>query len=188
MIQTSYAFSYLAKPWRSIEKLGGFHRLPGLFLLVLLFNISACANLGPIASNGFVKEPVVDLVDFGVSNFSLQGITFSAQLEVDNPNSFGLSVNSYQYNLALQGHSGISGDNEEGFHVAAASKQMITIPVTVKFAEVLQLTKKLGKDTALAYDLDLTLNLKAPVISNLPYRVKRSGRINIPQLPNLGFN
>jgi len=101
-----------------------------------------------------IKLPKIALADVKIQSLSLAGIKLDLNIEVDNPNIFGFSLNNFNYNIALGGKKVASGDNTQATAIPQKGKTNLRFPIDLNFAALGSfLTSALQKGTI---DYELT--------------------------------
>lgn len=139
----------------------------GALSLLLALAGAACASL--------VKEPRVALAEVAVQSLTLSGATIRVELEVENPNGFGLDARALEYTLLFQpGTSGGTGP-EEGWRTLASGRtteavrlpanETVRVPVAVpfRFRDIEDAAASLLRDGALRYRFEGAFTVGSPV-------------------------
>ena len=103
--------------------------LPALAVLAASLG---CASL----ANKIVKDPKVTLDHVYVTDLELTGATVNFELEVQNPNSFALAVDSVKYNVELGGKDLGQSALPHGAKVEGKTTKTIKIPYPFKYKDV----------------------------------------------------
>lgn len=146
---------------------------------LLLPVVAACASL--------VKEPRVALAEVGVADLSFSGATLRVQLDVENPNGFGLDAKALEYTLFfLPGASARPGAAEEEVQptppdgaaswrtlasgrtvepVALPSGQTVRVPVSIpfRFRDLEDAALSLLREGTLRYRFEGAFTVGSPV-------------------------
>jgi len=128
---------------------------------LLLLALSGCDRLGVLGRLGapFFDRPTMRFAGAEVTNVSLKGLTLSLKVRVHNPNAFRITLREWRYQLTLNGveiPAGPSGDPQE---IGPRSDRVITIPLEVGFARLLEVAQKGMNRMALAYDFHSSLEV-----------------------------
>jgi LEA14-like dessication related protein len=156
-----------------------------LSVLLLALVIGSCAWLGQVASGGFQK-PSLAYKSVSLSDVSLSGATVDVVTTVTNPNAVDLSVAEVDYRLSVDGHPVASGTPPAGLQIPARGSADLTLPATVRFAELGQaLSAFLTQDSA-KYKAEGTVGLNTPVgIVRVP--VSHEGTFPVPKMPAISL-
>lgn len=148
--------------------------VPGVILIGLLLAglplLAGCAGIENV-----VERPNVRLTDAGVTGLSLLGADLVFEFEVDNPNTFGLSLAGFGYDLAINGEPFIDGDRAERLRLEPRSEATVELPVSVRFADLYRAFRGLrGQDEA-SYRLDAEFRFEVPVAGIVRVPVTEEG-------------
>lgn len=140
---------------------------------------AACASL--------VKEPRVALAEVAVQSLTLSGATIRVELDVENPNGFGLDAKALEYTLFFrpgtgsstpEGGSGGDGDPSEAEAtwrtlasgrtveaVSLPSNQTVRVPVAIpfRFRDLEDAAASLLRDGTLRYRFEGAFTVGSPV-------------------------
>jgi LEA14-like dessication related protein len=143
---------------------------------------AACAS--------FVKEPRVALAEVSVESLSLSGATVQVQLDVENPNGFGLDAKALEYTLFFQPGQlaspraeGPEGGIEQGGEpdvqgswrtlatgrtaepVTLPSNRTVRVPVSIpfRFRDLEEAAVSLLRDGTLRYRFEGAFTVGSPV-------------------------
>ncbi len=127
-----------------------------------------------------VKQPEVDLRDVQVVAMSLADVQLAFDLDVRNPNPVGISMQDLSYRLELANKTFSNGTLGERLRIGANQQSRITLPLTLRYSDVLDsLTDLGGKD-----ELDYRISGEAKFgLFAIPY--SQSGSIPVPRLPDV---
>jgi LEA14-like dessication related protein len=144
--------------------------------------LSGCAALNQLAASAFEK-PRLTFRSATLQQVDLEGATLGFEFDLENPNSFGLSVARLGYGVELEGTRVASGEMPGGLQIPAAGKAPVTFPVRVRYRDVPGILSLLGKQRdALAYKLSGTVGVKTPVgVIDLP--MSHAASLPLPKLP-----
>lgn len=152
--------------------------LVGLAVLAL----SGCAALNQLAASAFEK-PRLTFRAATLQQLDLEGATLGFEFDLENPNSFGLSVARLGYGVELEGTRVATGEMPGGLQIPAAGKTPVTFPVRIRYRDVPGIVSLLGKQRdAIAYKLSGTVGVKTPVgVIDLP--MSHAATLPLPRLP-----
>tara|TARA_R110000868_G_scaffold304437_17_gene565271 strand:- start:118 stop:969 length:852 start_codon:yes stop_codon:yes gene_type:complete len=93
----------------------------------------------PIEKDGafpIVKAPTISVSKFSVKNISFTKADVELELNVGNPNSFGMIMNQLDYNINLNGFDTIEGQTSSSLTVEENETKSLTIPASFNFLEL----------------------------------------------------
>lgn len=127
----------------------------------------------PLEKNGTI--PMIKLPKINVSSLEVNDINFSRadlvlNLEVDNPNGFGLLVNALSYDLNVNGRNWIEGNNQDNITINKNNSNRIAIPISLNVTEIgSSVVQLLNSSSGLDYTLTGSVDFGAshPLLENL---------------------
>lgn len=162
---------------------------------LLLLALAGCAQLQKQAE---VMKPTAKLTGARLAGINFDQAKLVFDLAVDNPNPVALELAGLDYNFKIENQSLVSGTSAKAMALKAGGTSSISLPVTLKFADLKKLPGEIWGKDRLAYQLDTTFNINLPVIGNYAIPVSKSGEIPVPRMPkvklkdvklkNLGFS
>jgi LEA14-like dessication related protein len=156
-----------------------------LSVLLLAWVIGSCAWLGQLTSGGFQK-PSLAYKSVSLSDVSLSGATVDVVTTVTNPNAVDLSVAEVDYRLSVDGHPVASGKPPAGIQIPARGSADVTLPATVRFAELGQALSAFLTEDSAKYKAEGTVGLNTPVgIVRVP--VSHEGTFPVPKMPAISL-
>lgn len=150
--------------------------------MVLVF--SGCAAL---EQSGLWKKPGMKFDAVRIAALDFEGITLDLGLKVSNPNAYGIAYGAMEYALKLQNTDFLSGTLEQSGRIEAGQTQKVTLPLTFRFADMVDLVKNSTADT-FAYGLDAAMLFNIPLVGEVKLPVRTEGSLPIPKVPEIGLN
>jgi len=139
----------------------------------------------PINKSGtfpIVKAPSISASKLTVKNISFSKADLELQLNINNPNSFGVILNNLDYNVVINGLESISGKTSESFEINEKGSSTLTIPVSFNLIQLgTAAYQLLRSNKALDYSLSGSTNIDAalPLFNPSTYEFNRSGSLNL---------
>jgi LEA14-like dessication related protein len=143
-----------------------------LVLLLFFLVFSGCSSL----TSGLLKDPDVKVVDFKVTNVTLDDVAISVQMNIKNPNPIPLKLDSVSYALKFSGEQVTNGVFDQGINIPASGENNVSIPFTFKYSSVGNLISSLLKHT-FTKDYELTGSAKLGLFS-IPFAKKGEVKFN----------
>jgi LEA14-like dessication related protein len=139
--------------------------LPACFLMVSL----GCSELDAFT-------PDVTFERFEVNSIDFESADVDFVFQVDNPNPVSVGLSSFSYGLAFEEIEIISGDNEDGFKLAASGSAPLELPVHIDWADTWELVQATRGLDDVGYGLDGHMGFNLPELgeAKLPYDVDGS--------------
>jgi LEA14-like dessication related protein len=139
----------------------------------------------PIQKSGtfpIVKAPTVSASRITVKNLSFTKADLELELNIANPNAFGVTLNNLNYNVDINGLESISGTTTEAVKISEKGNGSIKIPVSFNLIELGRTAYQLlNSDKELDYSLNGSTNIDAtlPLFSPSNFDFSRSGSLNL---------
>ena len=161
-------------------------RLVSLALLTPLILLASCKSLGQL---GDALSPYTPKLKF--NQLALKGLDFT-KIEVEfifdlhNPNPLAVKLDTFSYDLGLEGVQVVKGTNNEGIQLKSYGDTQLAIPVSLTFANLFELVKNVqGKDD-LGFSIGGELGFKTPVgMARVPF--KEEGRFPVVHAPSISL-
>ena len=151
------------------------------FLSVL--TLSGCAALQNLFKSAF-QRPTFTFKTARLGAASFSDATVNLVWAVKNPNPFGLSLASVDYQFFVEGKQVVAGRPPTGLKIAASKTSEVVFPASVKFRDIAPVLETfLNKDTA-AYRAQGTVGIQTP-IGVLKFPLSRSGSFEVPKPPQV---
>jgi len=139
----------------------------------------------PVKGKGSLPLPKIPKIKF--DKFKLDDISFSEadlilKIVVENPNSFDLIMNSFNYDLNVDSKSWAKSFSDEKVKIAENGKSVLTIPVTLDFLTMGRAAyRSITSLEPLEYNLKGVMNLDTslPIMKNIVLPIERKGKIKI---------
>ena len=141
---------------------------------VILLGITSCEVLGDIISKPTARVDSVEII--GVS---MNGVEITVNVEIDNPNSVGLTLDAYDYSLIVEEKNIVTGRREESVSLKANGKSILPIPIELKFGDLAAAGSSLLNDDSLPVTAALGLEVALPYVGTV--RLDVSGSIEGPR-------
>ena len=148
------------------------------FLLLIFLVFAGCSTIDQI-----VQKPTVTFEGVTVRDISLFEETLVFQINLTNPNPFGIKVENVRYNLKINGNDFVDSSLDQRIHLAGRSTQRIEIPVSIRHLDLFQNVIEFIKAKEALYELVGSVDFG---VLDIPFRA--DGKITIPQLPKMKVN
>ena len=126
------------------------------------------------------KAPSLSVKKLSVDKVNLTNATVKLELEVDNPNSFGVDLNRLNYDLAVNGQQWAKSSAIDVARIDKNTKSTISIPIRLEFATMgMTLYKTLTSSASMDYRLqgDMNLDTTLPLLKNVNMPINKSGSV-----------
>ncbi len=144
----------------------------------------SCAALQDLAKT---QKPKLSIVDFNLTNLSLQDIELTFGVEIDNPNPFAVDLNSYDYDLKFNSLSFIKGDQTQNSSIGANSKSIIHIPVSFNFNDLFNLVSDIKDKDETNFSFEATAGIQAPLLGLINIPFSKQGTLPVIKMPKINL-
>ena len=156
--------------------------------LLLILNFYSCATLNSILNQMNVQKPTVEITNAKISNLSFDDLDLLFDIQINNPNSVGINLAGFDYDLLINENSFISGNQPDKLEIAANNQNSIQLPVKLKFVDIYNTFADLKKNNNSKYQIKCGLNFNLPVLGETRIPISKSGDIPLLKLPSISFN
>ncbi len=132
-------------------------RTPALLALALLVTLSACA----IFTKG-VARPTVDVRGVAVGEISFSGLEGQINLDVTNPNGFGVPLASIEWQLSVGGSAAVSGTIELSETIPAHGVAPVVASLRIGASQAINVASAIAAGTR-TYELTARLHFTSPL-------------------------
>ncbi len=139
----------------------------------------------PIEKSGafpVVKAPTISVSSFSVKDISFTKADIEVELNVANPNRFGMILNQMDYNVDIDGLSAISGEVIDRIEIGENEAETIKIPASFSFANLgMAAYNALTSDDPFEYKLSGSANVGAtlPFFESSSFNFDKTGVVDI---------
>jgi LEA14-like dessication related protein len=129
-----------------------------------------------------VKTPSISASKLTVKNLSFTKADLELQIDVSNPNAFGVILNTLDYKVDINGLESISGITSESVEIAEKGISTVKIPVSFNLIDLGRTAYQLlSSDKELDYSILGTANIDAtlPFFNASSYDFNKSGSLNL---------
>lgn len=135
--------------------------MKNLLLLIAALWLSACANLGPLASLNPVAKPEVAITHLQLGENRGFQQQLNVGLQLDNPNGFDINLGKMRYQISLGGTPLAGGSLNESLSLPANDRLNLVVPVELNLLNGLGLVSSLvnSPQDQLEYELSLTVDV-----------------------------
>jgi len=157
-----------------------------IFALGLLF--AGCANLTQLLNQMDVKKPVISMKSANLTEISLDDATIQFNLEIENPNTFGVHLAGFDYQLDINQRAFLNGDQPDKIEIAAQNKSPLNVPVSINYVRLLDTIKDLVNRKEADYKIDFGFKFDLPVLGNTRIPITHTGTLPIPKIPDISIS
>lgn len=127
-----------------------------------------------------VKLPGIKIQNLEIQNLSLSSADLVLNMEFDNPNAFGILVNSFDYSLSINGNRWAGGKALQNLNISEDGVTRMEIPISLNITEIgISAYRLLTGSGDLNYQLNGTFDLGTdhPLLGRTNFNLNRSGTL-----------
>jgi LEA14-like dessication related protein len=148
-----------------------FYMFLGLWLCLALFQ-AGCSGL---EKTGLWKEPEVAFSKMRLVGVNLEEARLELDLDVTNPNKFSLPYGALEYALEVESSRLFSGRMDKGGTLKAGERSNFTLPVKLKFMDILRAAKNFRPGDGVNYLLGGSMLFNVPIVGEFKLPLKTEG-------------
>ena len=154
-------------------------------ILVLLIGLSSCAVLDQIVS---MQAPKARVSDVKLGAISFDALTLNLDVAVNNPNSVGINLAGFDYDLKISNNSLVQGNQSNGLAIASLQESNLQVPVTINYQELYAAVKAVLQEDSTAYQVSMGIDVNVPVLGRVRVPVEHSGFLPILKRPRISIS
>lgn len=162
----------------------GLLKIVATHLLLSLFLLQSCAQLNELSN---ISKPKVSISDMNVTGLSLQSVELTADVEINNPNNVAVDLSSYNYALDINDLNFISGNEESGMDIKAKDSNIVKVPLTLDYSELLQTFQTLRDENESNFNFTAGFAFDLPILGMVNVPVEYSGKIPVVKRPSISL-
>lgn len=141
-------------------------------LIFLVLFLSGCSML--------VTDPEVTVRNASIVGVDTKGFELEFYLTVKNPNSYGVTLKGYNYDLQVMTLPIAKGGARDTVEFKAGSSTDLRLPVRIEYRDLLEILKRRPDPDRVPYRLKAGLELDTPV-GELLVPLDKSSTFSVPQ-------
>ncbi|XVE73797.1 hypothetical protein DITRI_Ditri11bG0147300 [Diplodiscus trichospermus] len=132
-----------------------------------------------------IKKPEATVDDVDLKHVSRECIQYGAKVSVSNPYGHSIPICEISYSFKSAGREIASGTIPDPGSLKANDTTMLDVPVKVPYNILISLSRDVGADWDIDYELQLGLTIDLPLIGNFTIPLSRKGEIKLPTLKDI---
>jgi LEA14-like dessication related protein len=158
-------------------------RIPALSCL-LLTGCHKIPDLGGVLDKLEDYTPRLSFDSLELVDLSWEGVDVAFIFQVENPNPVALELASLSYDLSLEGSRLLQGDQQQGVTLAASGTSPVTLPVSLKFEDMLSLVGSAEGRDELGFSLSGEFGFETP-LGTLKVPYTHEGELPVLRAPTI---
>jgi len=156
-----------------------------LFALLMGGFLMHCANLSDVLKQLDIQKPQVAVKDARLTSLSFDHVDLLFDVNINNPNSVGITMAGFDYELLINDNSFVKGDKQDRIEVKANGENRFDFPVSLQFSDLFQSIKSMIEQDSSGYQMKFGLLFDLPVLGKTKIPVSHSGSLPVPKLPGI---
>ncbi len=157
------------------------HRVLIIVSLSLMMTGFSCAGL-----KNLFDQPKINYESFAIQSISLKDIDLNINFRIQNPNAIGITLTGFSYNLEVDSHPFLRGEQQTGLQIPANGSSGFTVPAKIVYSDLFQSVKSIVNNQEAPYRMQGTAQVKTPIGAvGIPFSY--SGTFPLLKKPNLAL-
>jgi LEA14-like dessication related protein len=156
--------------------------------LILAF-VAASAAVGPIGCGALdalgLRRPTARVAGVRLGDITFTDATLLFDVEVENPYSVPLPLANFDYRLASQDATFLTGSADVQGTIPEQGKKTVSLPARLVYVEVLRALTGVRPGAVVPYEAEVGLSVDAPAVGRLRLPLRREGKLPIPSVPDV---
>ena len=154
-------------------------------IILLIINIYSCTEIKKLLKYTGVQKPRAEIENVRLNNLSLEEAHLVSAIKISNPNSFGINLSGFDYNLTVNENSFLKGKKSSELKIAADSEGNIQFPLTLNFNDLYQSYIGLKGASEIIYKLDLGLDIDLPALGKVRIPISKTDTLPALRKPEI---
>ena len=159
--------------------------ISAMLLTCALLLLDGCSALEDLS--GSIQKPQLSVADVRVSDFNFNEMELTYDIKVDNPNKLSVQMLAYSYNLDINEHPLITGDQKKELAIEASGTSTFEVPMRLNFADIYRSVQSLRDTKEASYNFLSTLTFDLPILGQTNVPVNKKGRIPLLKTPTISL-
>ncbi len=151
-------------------------------IFIGFFLVSGCAALQELGS---IEKPQLSVSDVNITDFSLQDVELTFDVDVENPNRVGINLSSYDFDFLIDQNSFVKGNQPLSTEIKSLSSSTVQVPVRFTFQDLYNTFSGVKDKDETAYEFDAVIGVDLPVLGNTKVPIKKSGTLPVVKAPKI---
>lgn len=158
-----------------------------LVIILTIFLLSRCADVMKVLQQGTIQKPTARISSTKLSGLSFEQADLLFDIEITNPNSIGISLAGFDYDLLLNNTSFLKGEQDEKTEIKANGQATIPLPLSLNYKNIIKTFQTLKDADDVSYTLNTGLSFNLPVLGPMRIPISTSGKVPMLKLPNISL-
>lgn len=153
-----------------------------MLVLVLVLVTTSCETLRSALE---IERPTASVESVRLTGITFSDVELTAEIAIENPNSIGISLSSFAYQVDVEGNQLLSGREGSGLSIAAGGASSVTLPVVLSYEEIGRVVQAARQEDELAYDVAVELSFELPILGEVTVPARRNGTFPVVRVPRV---
>lgn len=158
-----------------------------IIYLILTVLLSSCSVFNSMFAEK-VRKPEVDFIGARVNELSFDSVGLLFDLKIRNPNSLGLKMAGFSYDLLINNSSFVKGNQDRELEISARGENTVQIPVSIGFLDLYQVFQSLLDQDVSRYQINCSFSFDVPVLGVVSIPVSKDGEFPLLKLPKVSLD
>lgn len=159
------------------------------FLFVItMIAIAGCAQLNQILKQTNIQKPQVEITKIAITGLSFEEADLLFDIKINNPNSIGISMAGFDYDLHLNNTSFLKGDRNKKMEIIANGDATIQLPLSLNYQNIYKTYQNLKDADDINYTLNTGFSFDLPFLGPVRIPVSKSGKFPTLKLPSISLH
>jgi LEA14-like dessication related protein len=122
-----------------------------------------------------------------MTSLSFNKVDLLFNIDINNPNSAGINLSGFDYNLKLEDKSFINGEQDGGLAIKPNGSEIIKLPLSLNYVDIFNTFSEIKNLDSVKYNLQSGLTFSMPVLGNIRIPVSKTGSIPNLKLPSISL-
>ena len=151
-------------------------------ILVAFVFWTGCKSIQNVAKS---KIPVAKASDLRITGADFSSLDLEVDLEIENPNSFAVTLSGLAYDLVINQRSILQGDQEKALRIDAAQRSTLSIPMSLSLQNLLSEFPEILRQDTFDYQLDTRTQFSLPLFGDIGVPLTKTGSLPVIRPPKI---
>lgn len=147
--------------------------------------LDGCAALEDLSNS--IQKPKLSVENVRVSDFNFEEMELTYDIKVDNPNALSVQMLAYDYNLDINDHSLVTGDQKKELAIEASGASTFQVPMRLNFTDIYRSVQSLRNADQVSYSFLSNLTFDLPIVGQTKVPVRKEGQIPLLKRPKINL-
>ncbi len=151
-------------------------------ILTSLAILTGCESIQKAAKS---KIPIAKAGDVRIAAADFSSLDLVLDLVIENPNNFGVTLSGLPYDLVINEHSLLQGEQSKSLRIEAAQRSTVAIPVSLVLQNLFTEIPEILQQDTFNYRLDTRPQFTIPLIGNIEVPLTKTGSLPVIRPPKI---